>query len=133
MWCIKEIDEEYRSRMYNILDLYAKDYDPQYPVVCLDEKPKQLLDDNRKSIPMKYRQSPKGMTIEYKRKGKANIFVAVDFKGGKRDVTVTDRRTKKDFAEYIKYLVDEVFTDAIKIKFVLDIIQISDLDGKQNL
>jgi hypothetical protein len=51
MWCIKEIDEKYRSRMYNILDLYAKDYDPQYPVVCLDEKPKHTsLMDNRKSI-----------------------------------------------------------------------------------
>jgi hypothetical protein len=65
-------------------------------------------------------------------------WIFSNFKGGKRDVTVADRRTKdrrtkKDFAEYIKYLVDEVFTDSIKIKFVLDIIQISDLDGKQNL
>ncbi|GAA5818637.1 MAG: conserved hypothetical protein [Methanobrevibacter sp. CfCl-M3] len=67
--------------------------------------------------------SPERYDYEYKRKGKANIFVAVDFKGGKRDITVTDRRTKKDFAEYIKYLIDEVFTDAIKIRFVLDIIQ----------
>jgi hypothetical protein len=50
MWCIKEMDEEYRDRMYNILDLYAEDYDPKYSVVCLDEKPKQLLEDNRKSI-----------------------------------------------------------------------------------
>ncbi|MDR2545289.1 MAG: hypothetical protein LBD03_07120 [Methanobrevibacter sp.] len=41
----------------NLLDLYTKDYDPKYPVVCLDEKPKQLLDDNRRNIPMKYRQS----------------------------------------------------------------------------
>jgi hypothetical protein len=78
MWCIKEIDEEYRDRMYNILDLYAKDYDPKYPVVCLDEKPKQLLEDNRKSIPMKI-GSPERYDYEYKRNGKANIFVAVDY------------------------------------------------------
>jgi len=119
MWCIAEIDEEYRNRMYNLLDLYAEDYNPDEPVICLDEKPKQLLGDARPSILMKKGSSEK-YDYEYKRNGKSNIFVAVDFKGGKRDVTVTDRRTKKDFARYIKHLINNVFSDAKKLIIVLD-------------
>ena len=57
---------------------------------------------------------------QYKRNGTANIFVAVDFKGGKRDITVTKRRTKRDFALYIKHLVDNVFPEAKKLRIVLD-------------
>jgi transposase len=119
MWCIKEIDEDYRERMYDVLDLYALKYDPKYPVVCFDEKPKQLLGNNHEIIRMKP-GSPQKYDYEYKRNGKANIFVAVDLKGGKRDIKVTDRRTKKDFAEYMKHLVDNVFPDAIKIILVMD-------------
>jgi hypothetical protein len=54
------------------------------------------------------------MTIHISRNGTANIFVAVDFKGGKRDILVTDRRTKKDFAMYIKHLVTNVFPKNLK-------------------
>jgi hypothetical protein len=57
---------------------------------------------------------------QYKRNGTANIFVAVDFKGGKRDITVTDRRTKVDFAHYIKHLVDNVFPEAKKLRIIMD-------------
>jgi len=53
MWCIQTIDSEYRKRMYDVLDLYEEDYNPKRPIVCLDEKPKQLLGDKRISIPMK--------------------------------------------------------------------------------
>ena len=53
MWCIQEITEEYRTRMYRLLDLYKKDYNPALPVVCMDEKSKQLLEDNRKPIAAK--------------------------------------------------------------------------------
>jgi hypothetical protein len=48
MWCVQTIYAEYRSRMYNILDLYQEDYDPKYPLICLDEKPKKLIGDKRK-------------------------------------------------------------------------------------
>ncbi|MDR1820687.1 MAG: IS630 family transposase [Methanobrevibacter sp.] len=119
MWCINEIDEEYRNRMYDVLDLYEKEYDPFYPVICFDEKHKKLIEDVRERIPIKPGK-PEKYDYEYKRNGTANIFVAVDFKGGKRDVTVTDRRTKKDFAHYMKHLVDDVFTDAHKLIIVLD-------------
>ena len=60
------------------------------------------------------------MIIHIKRNGTANIFVAVDFKGGKRDITVTDRRTKKDFAFYMKHLVNETFSHAKKLRIIMD-------------
>jgi hypothetical protein len=119
MWCIKEIDETYRLRMYDLLDLYERPYDPLNPVVGLDEKPKQLLEDSRTSLPMKPGRLEK-TDYEYVRRGKANIFVVVEPKGGKRFVKVTDRRCKKDFAQIIEELADQDYPDAQKISVVLD-------------
>ena len=119
MWCIEKINEEYRRRMYTILKLYFEDYDPKYPIVCFDEKHKPLISDTVNRIPMKP-GSPEKYDYQYKRNGTANIFVAVDFNGGKRDITVTDRRTKKDFALYIKHLVNNVFSDAKKLRIIMD-------------
>ena len=53
MWCIQTIDSEFRKRMYDVLDLYEEDYDPKRPLICLDEKPKQLLEDKKTPIPIK--------------------------------------------------------------------------------
>jgi hypothetical protein len=64
--------------------------------------------------------SPEKYDYEYKRNGTTNIFVAVDFKDGKRDITVTDRRTRKDFGKYIKHLIDDVFHGAEKLRFLVD-------------
>ena len=97
MWCIQTIDHTYRERMYNILDLYEEKYDPEIPLICLDEKPKQILKDKRKNIPMKPGSLEK-YDYEYVRNGTANVFVAVEFKAGKRVTQVTKRRTMKDFA-----------------------------------
>jgi hypothetical protein len=119
MWCITKIDKEYRKRMYTILRLYDEPYNPKYPIICFDEKHKPLIGDTKSRIPMKP-GSPEKYDYEYKRNGTANIFVAVDFKGGKRDITVTDRRTKADFAHYIKYLVTEVYPDAKKLRIIMD-------------
>jgi hypothetical protein len=118
MWCIGEIDDEYRERMYDLLDLYQEFYDPRRPVVGLDERSKQLLGE-RRPIPMKP-GSPERYDYEYVRKGKVNIFVAVDPKAGKRDIEVTDTRTKRDFALYMRKLIDEVFQGAEVIRVVLD-------------
>jgi hypothetical protein len=111
MWCIQAIDSEYRARMYDILNLYEEDYDPQKPLICLDEKPKQLLRDKRMSIPMKPGNSEK-YDYEYVRNGTANIFMAVEFKTGKRVTQVTKRRTMKDFAQFIKILVTKNYPEA---------------------
>jgi len=119
MWCIQEINDEYRKRMYDILDLYEKPYDHFNPVIGVDEKPKQLLEDSRTPITMKP-TCPEKTDYEYIRRGKINVFVAVDFKGGKRYIKVTKRRTKQDFAKYIKHLVNVTFKNAKTLHIVLD-------------
>ncbi len=81
MWCIQEITEQYRTRMYRLLDLYKKDYNPDFPEVCMDEKSKQLVGDSRKPIAAKQGSYEK-YDYEYKRKGTCNIFMAVEPKAG---------------------------------------------------
>lgn len=105
--------------MYNVLDLYKEQYYPEQPLVCLDEKPKQLIMDKRMPIPMK-RGSPEKYDYEYVRNGTANIFVATEFKAGKRVTQVTKRRTMKDFALFVKMLVDEVYPNVEVIRLVTD-------------
>jgi len=105
--------------MYDLLDLYEEPYNLQKPVVGFDEKPKQLLKDSRRPMPMKP-GSPERYDYEYIRVGKANIFVAVEPKAGKRTIKVTDRRGKKDFAQFIKHLADNIYPNARKIRIVLD-------------
>jgi hypothetical protein len=119
MWCIPEIDEEYQKRMNKVLDLYSEDYNPKYPIICFDEKHKHLIGDLKTKIPMTPGNLEK-YDYSYSRNGTANIFVAVDFNGGKRDIMVTDRRTKKDFAMYIKHLVNNVFPEAKKLRIIMD-------------
>ena len=119
MWCIQTIDSEFRKRMYDVLDLYEEDFDPKKPIVCLDEKPKQLLRDKRKSIPIKPGSSEK-YDYEYIRNGTVNIFVAVEFKAGKRVTQVTKRRTRIDFAEFMKILITEKYSDAEFIRLITD-------------
>ena len=119
MWCIQQITQEYRTRMYRLLDLYKQAYDPLQPVVCMDEKSKQLLEDNRKPIKAKPGKLEK-YDYEYKRNGTCNIFVAVVPKGGVHLVKVTDRRTKEDFAYFIEELVEKHFPEANFIQLVLD-------------
>jgi len=118
MWCIQEIDTEYRNRMYDILDLYEEPYDPKKPVVAVDEKPKQLLGEKRKPISIKPGK-PERYDYGYIRNGNANIFMATEFKAGKRFVKVTDRRTKQDFATFMRELVNQ-YPNASKIQIVLD-------------
>ncbi|KKG13354.1 transposase [Methanosarcina mazei] len=105
--------------MYDILSLYEEDYDPKKPLICLDEKPKQLLRDKRMSIPIKLGSSEK-YDYEYVRNGTANIFMAVEFKAGKRVTQVTKRRTMKDFAQFMKILVTEEYSEAEVIRLVTD-------------
>lgn len=119
MWCIQTIDSKFRTCMYDVLGLYKEQYYPEQPLVCLDEKPKQLIMDKRMPIPMK-RGSPEKYDYEYVRNGTANIFVATEFKAGKRVTQVTKRRTMKDFALFVKMLVDEVYPNVEVIRLVTD-------------
>jgi len=119
MWCIQTIDSEFRKRMYDVLDLYEENYDPKRPIVCLDEKPKQLIEDKRKPIPMKP-GSPEKYDYEYIRNGIANIFMAVEFKAGKRVTQVTERRTMTDFAQFMKVLVIDEYSETEVVRVISD-------------
>jgi len=119
MWCIQEITPEYRERMYDLLDLYALPYDARKPVICVDEKSKQLFGEKRKPISQKP-GSPLKYDYEYIRNGTRNIFVAVEPKGGRRVVEVTKRRAKCDFARFIMQLADEHYGSAEKLRLVVD-------------
>ena len=119
MWCIGRITAEYRERMYDLLALYAKPYDAAEPVVCLDEKSKQLLEQTRAALPMTPRQMAKE-DYEYRRAGTRNLFVAVEPKAGHREVKVTARRTKPDFVAFVQFLISVVYAQAEKVHLVLD-------------
>lgn len=119
MWCIGVLSEEYRQRMYALLDLYARPYQPQEPVVCLDEKSKQLLRDTRQPLPLRPGKTARH-DYEYARAGTCNLFVAVEPKGGRRTVVVTDQRTKADFVGFVRHLLEQVYTTAHRVHLVLD-------------
>lgn len=119
MWCIPKLTAEFIKQMFDVLEVYERTFDPKKPVVCIDEKSKQLLKDSRASILGKRgRLTKKG--YEYKRNGTCNIFVAIEPKGKRRKVKVTKHRGKKDYALFIKFLVDKVYRRADKIILVED-------------
>ncbi len=119
MWCIGRITAEYRQRMYGLLGIYARPYDAREPVICVDEKSKQLLRQTRSPLPLQPGRCAKE-DYEYKRGGTRNIFVAVEPKGGHRLVQVTLRRTKSDFVSFVQHLVQTVYATAVTVHLILD-------------
>lgn len=105
--------------MEDVLDLYAEAYDPDRPVVCFDEKSLQLLAETRPPLPVAPGE-PARHDYEYQRQGTANIFISVEPLAGWRQVTVTEQRTKVDFAIEMQQLVDVHFPEAKCIRVVLD-------------
>lgn len=105
--------------MEDILDLYAEADDRYYPVVCFDECPLQLVSEVRQPIAAEPGQRRR-YDYHYRREGTANLFIAFWPGQGWRHITVTDRRTKHDFALQMKALVDVFFPQALQIRLVLD-------------
>lgn len=105
--------------MEDVLDVYHRPYDPECPVVCMDEASKQLIGEVRTPLPLRPGQIAK-YDSEYCREGTANIFMAVEPLAGFRTVQVTERRTRQDWAKFIRHLVDEVYASAKKIVLVMD-------------
>jgi len=101
------------------LDLYAEPLDPVRPVVCFDERPCQLLEETRVPQPVAPGKVAR-VDYEYRRNGTANLFVAVQPQGGWRRVSATEHRTKADFAQQLRQLVDLDFPTAERIRLVLD-------------
>ena len=105
--------------MEDILALYTQPEDPQRPLVCMDEVPKQLISDVRHPLSAQEDQ-PKRVDFEYERHGVANLFMFIEPFAGRRHVKVTDTRTRLDWAQAMRELSDEIFPDAEKILVVLD-------------
>ena len=101
------------------MDVYALPYDPHRPQVCFDEHPLQLIAETRLPLPAKP-GCPERYDYEYQRQGTRNLFMFFQPLGGWRHVQVTQRRTKVDFAQCMRYLVDDVFPAADKVVVVLD-------------
>jgi hypothetical protein len=105
--------------MEDVLDVYQRPYDPVRPVVCLDETSRQLLGEARAPLPVRPGH-PARHDPEYIRCGVANLFVVTEPLRGWRAVTVSDQRTRLDFAACIKELVDVHYPEAQQIVLVLD-------------
>ncbi len=105
--------------MEDVLDLYAEPYDPKRPVVCFDETSKQLVAEKKTPIPPK-RGRRERFDYEYERNGTRNLFMCCEPLAGWRHVEVTEQRTMVDFAQQMRWLVDEAYPEAEKIRVVLD-------------
>lgn len=105
--------------MEDVLEVYHLPYNPKYPVVCMDESSKQLVSEVYEPIPCTPGH-PKRMDDEYVRNGVAEIFMEVEPLAGRRHVAITERRTRKDWAQQIKAMLDERYPDAIQVRLVMD-------------
>lgn len=105
--------------MEDVLDLYEEEYDPRYPTVCFDEKLVAPHADVRPPQPPASGHAER-IDYEYKRLGTANLFFMVEPLAGWRHVEMTERRTKRDYAEQIRWLVDHVYPDAEYVRIVQD-------------
>jgi len=105
--------------MEDLLDLYAEPLDPEQPVVCMDETSKQLVKEVQDPIPTAPGQVRR-YDYEYERGGTRNLFLFCEPLAGRRHVAVTERRTHRDFAEQMRWLVDEAYPEARVIRVVAD-------------
>ena len=105
--------------MEDVLEVYARPYDPEMPVVCMDEKPYQKLDHVRDPLPMRPGTVEK-IDSEYKREGTCSIFIFTEPLGGWRYAEALPRRTKVDWANQVKRLLDEQYPEAKKVVLVMD-------------
>lgn len=105
--------------MEDVLDLYAEPYDAKRPVVGFDETSKQLIAETRQPLPAQAGQ-PERFDYEYSRNGVRNLFLVCEPLRGYRHVEVTEQRTMQDFAQQMKWLVEEGYPEADVIRVVLD-------------
>jgi hypothetical protein len=105
--------------MEDVLEVYHRPYDADRPLVCLDEASKQLIAEVREPLPAKPGSVAKHDS-EYERRGTANMFMAVEPLAGKRTVQVTDRRTKVDWAQFVKFLLLTVYPEVAIVVLVMD-------------
>ncbi|HLA27912.1 MAG TPA: hypothetical protein VJZ49_08460 [Syntrophales bacterium] len=117
--------------MEDVLEIYHMPYDPDYPVVCMDESCKQMIGEVREPIPCTFGH-PVRIDDEYVRNGVAEIFMEVEPLAGKRHVAVTEHRTRKDWAMQIKQMLDERYSGAIKVRLVIRDKSIRNLEANKH-
>lgn len=120
MWCIPpKANSSFVCAMEDVLTVYKREYNPDMPVVCMNETSKQLIKETRLAISAKPGKLAR-YDYEYERNGTCSLFMFYDPFGGKRFVSVTDRRTKIDWATQIKDLLDIRYSDTKKVILVMD-------------
>jgi DDE superfamily endonuclease len=119
-WCIPpESNAEFVAAMEDVLEVYHRPYDEKRPLVCLDEASRQLIGEIVEPIPAQPGQ-PERIDYEYVRNGTANLFMIFEPLLGWRYVEVTERRTAKDLADVLRWLVEDVHAEAEKVVLVTD-------------
>jgi hypothetical protein len=120
MGCIPpEANGEFVYHMEDVLEVYQRPYDPLHPTVCMDELSKQLVGEVAQPLPAEAGQ-PTRYDYEYARNGTSNLFMFFEPLAGQRFVTVTDHRTKIDWAYAVRDLVDVYYPEAETITLVMD-------------
>ena len=105
--------------MEDVLEVYTQPYDPKRPQVCMDELSKQLVGESRTPVPAAPGQ-PARFDYEYVREGTSNLFMFFEPLAGRRHVKVTAQRTRKEWAEAVRELIDDHYPEAEKIVLVMD-------------
>ena len=118
MWCVPTVDQDYIDRMEHVLELYARPYNPEQPVIGVDEKSLQLLDHLRAPVPMSKEHCAR-VDYQYERNGTTNIFLGVEPKGGHRFLKVMEKKARVDLLAYL-YELHLQYPDAELIHVVLD-------------
>ncbi|HET8670323.1 MAG TPA: IS630 family transposase [Candidatus Saccharimonadales bacterium] len=119
-WCLPtQADGAFVYHMEDVLEVYQRPYDPLHPTVCMDEMSKQLVGEITQPLPLEVGQ-PQRYDYEYVRNGVNNLFLFFEPLAGQRFIKVTDRRTKVDWAEAVRDLVDVYYPHAPRITLVMD-------------
>ena len=119
-WCIPpEQNAAFVAAMEDVLEVYSRPYDPAKPVICMDEKPYQLLGEVREPIPAEPGKVEK-VDSEYKREGTCSIFIFTEPLAGWRYAEAFEHRTKIDWAQRVKWVLDNQYPDAEKVVLVMD-------------
>jgi len=119
-WVIPpEADAEFAASMEEVLDVYARPYDPRHPVLCMDEQPVQLLKETRTPVAAT-RRHPRRVDYEYERAGTASLFMFCEPLAGWRQVSARERRTKVDWAREVEGLLQTRYPSAEQVTLVCD-------------
>jgi hypothetical protein len=114
-----EQNSAFVASMEEVLDVYKRPYEENYPVICMDESPKQLISEGRQTIPMSKGREAR-LDYEYVRHGMVNIFLVNEPLKGRRMIEITEFKKKQDWAKFIKRIADELYPNAKKITLVMD-------------